>query len=151
MKYPSQHELELQRLAERAEREQAPTGDPQVDRYRLVLRALRRPLATELDADFTATVLQRIARRERQSALEDSIVTVMLLLLSIGGAAFAIPYLAPFIAEMGATVPLADGLLGEARRLLVQLPWPTLIGTGLCIGCVMLIDHLLSRRTAVPG
>ena len=151
MKHPSQVELEVQTRAERAEREQASSGDAQVDRYRLVLRALRRPLATELDADFTARVLQRVAERERQSTLEDSIVTVMLLLLSLGGAAFAFPYLAPLIAEMGSTVPLADNALGQAQSLLAQLPWPTLIGTGLCIGTLMLIDHLLLRRSPVPG
>lgn len=151
MKHPSPAEIELQRQAEQAEREQRAGGDPQVDRYRLVLRALRRPPALELDADFSARVLQRVAQRERQSALEDSVVTVMLLLLSLAGAAFAFPYLAPLIGAMSSTVPLADSVLGQAQGLLAQLPWPTLIGTGLCIGSLMLIDHLLSRRTALPG
>ena len=151
MTHPSHDELELQLRAEQAERTQAASGDPRVDRYRLVLRALRRPLAVELESDFAATVVQRVAQRERQSALEDGIVTVMLLLLGFGGAAFAYPYLAPLIAQMGSSVALADGVLGQVPTLLADLPWPTLIGATLCIGGVALFDHILARRTTLQA
>ena len=56
-------DMRLQAEADRAEREAlAPGGDPRVDRYRLVVRALRRPLQPQLPADFAARVAAMASR-----------------------------------------------------------------------------------------
>ena len=57
-------DMRLQDEAERAEREGLPAGrDPRVDRYRLIVRALRQPLEPRLPADFDTHVAGLALRR----------------------------------------------------------------------------------------
>jgi len=58
-----QHQEKLQDAAARAEREQLPSGDPQVDAYRLIWRALKQPLPVSLPADFAQQVARKLQAR----------------------------------------------------------------------------------------
>jgi hypothetical protein len=103
----------LQAQAELAERQQLPPGgDPQVDRYRLVMRALRQPLALSLPANFAAQVATRVAAPEDSHKLEDWLVTVLLLAMAVAGILFVEPVMAEIVGRLHYSLP--------------TLPWPLL-------------------------
>lgn len=134
----SEHEVRLQALAEQAEREgTAASGDPQLDRYRLVARALRQPLVHDLPADFTARVLARIAQAEERAGFEDAATIVLLLAMAVAGLVVA----APFFGSMAAQFHFA----------LPALPWAQLLAPALCIGGVWLLDRMFTQSRAMPA
>lgn len=133
----SEHEARLQALAEQAEREGlAASGDPQLDRYRLVARALRQPLMHALPEDFAAHVLRRIGHAEERSGLEDGLTTALLLVMAVVGLLVMQPFLGVIIDQFQVSIP--------------DLPWPQLVGSVFCIGVVWQIDRFLtsSRQPA---
>jgi hypothetical protein len=79
----------LQARAEQAERQHLPAGgDAAVDRYRLVLRALRQPPAAQLPADFAHQMAARVAATEEKSSLEDWLTTLLMFALAVAGLVF---------------------------------------------------------------
>jgi hypothetical protein len=133
-------DISAQAEAERAEREQSATsGDPRVDRYRLIVRALRQPLPPRLPADFAARVAAAAEQRERGDGLEDWLIVALLLVMGIVGLLFVGPTLAN-IAHTMVSINLPP------------LPWNQLVMAALCIGIVWAIDtgwmrmHPGSRR-----
>jgi hypothetical protein len=133
-------DISAQTEAERAEREQSATrGDPRVDRYRLIVRALRQPLTQQLPDDFAARVAAAAELRERGDGFEDWLIVALLLVMGIGGLLFIGPTLAN-IAHAMVSISLPP------------LPWNQLVMAALCIGIVWAIDtgwtrmHRGSRR-----
>lgn len=121
-------ELSAQAEAERAERAQsAASGDPRVDRYRLVVRALRRPLPPQLPADFAARVAAVAAKAEREDGFEDWLVVLLMFGLGLGALFFVVPALAGFMHSM-------------VSIQLPAMPWHQLTAALFCIGVVWAID-----------
>lgn len=118
----------LQDVAERAERQGlAAGGDAAVDRYRLVMRALRRPLAVQLPADFAARVAARIVLPEERGSVEDWLVSIVLLGVGVAG----LFYLQPVMA----------GVLASVHFALPKVPWPLLVAGAIAIGVAWAVDH----------
>lgn len=127
------HEMRRQDAAERAEREHAAAGgDPRVDRYRLIVRALRQPLHPQLPADFPARVAAAAEQSEHGDGLEDWLVVGLLLVMGIGGLLFVGPTLAN----------VAHTMVGIS---LPSLPWHQVTMAVLCIGIVWAIDTAATR------
>jgi hypothetical protein len=127
-------EVRLQAEAERAEREgQAPGLDPQLDRYRLIVRALRQPLEPQLPADFAARVA-RLAIRRNSNRFEDVLVSLLLLVMGIVALLFVVPALVKAVQAM-ASMPLP------------ALPWHLLLMAAICIGLVWASDSAWMRTT----
>ncbi len=125
-------EVRLQAAAEKAEREGLPSGhDPELDRHRLVLRALRQEPAAQLSPNFARAMSVLVARREKQAAPEDWVMTALLGVLGIG----ALFYLQPFMAKV----------LGEMHLELPRLPWPMVIATLVAIAAAWAVDQGLLR------
>jgi hypothetical protein len=124
----------LQAEAERAEREHAAAGgDPRLDRYRLIVRALRQPLQMQLPADFAARVVAMAEQREQSDGFEDWLVVLLLLAMAIGGLLFVGPTLANVAHTMvGISMP--------------SLPWHQLVMAMLCIGIVWALDRIVTLR-----
>ena len=134
----SEHEARLQALAEQAEREGAgASGDPQMDRYRLVARALRQPLVHDLPVDFTARVLVRIAQMEERAGFEDAVTIMLLLVMAVVGLVVA----APFFGAMASQFHLA----------MPALPWAQLLASALCIGGFWLLDRKFTPSRPIPA
>ncbi|HEV2608136.1 MAG TPA: hypothetical protein VGT79_09150 [Xanthomonadaceae bacterium] len=129
-------DMRLQAEAERAEREGLPTGrDPRVDRYRLIMRALRQPLEPQLPADFDTDVAELALRRDGDG-FEDLLVSLLLLAMGIGALLFVGPSLAKMTQAMiSITLP--------------PLPWHQVVMAAICIGVVWAIDQGWTR--AHPG
>ena len=122
----------LQAEAERAEREGLPTGrDPRVDRYRLIMRALRQPLEPQLPADFDTRVAELALRRDGDG-FEDVLVSLLLLAMGIG----ALLYVGPSLARMAHAM---------VSITLPPLPWHQGVMAAICIGVVWAIDQGLMR------
>ncbi len=122
------HDKHAQAEAERAEREQsAASGDPRVNRYRLIVRALKQPLQPQLPADFAARVVAAIEQREHGDGLEDWMVVLLLFAMGVGGLLFVGPTLANIAHSM-------------VSISLPPLPWNQLVMAALCIGIVWAID-----------
>ena len=129
----SERQARLQALAESAEKQGLPAaGDPEVDSYRLVLRALRQPPAAGLPADFAARVAARAVQAGDGERLEDGLMSLLLLGLALA----ALFYLWPTLGAVLANVPL--GLPTLAR--LPELPWPLLLAGAASLALVWLID-----------
>lgn len=146
----SKHDADAswQAQAEQAERNGAPAGSPEAERYRLIVRALQRPLALQLPADFAANLQQRVVSNERRSVFEDGLVTVLMLVMVIIGLAVAYPYVVPIVAEVRGSLPVADAVLGAADGALSNVPWKTILAASLCIAGVMGMERLLTRAPA---
>jgi hypothetical protein len=127
-----EHEERLQAEAEAAERQQLPpAGNPAVNEYRLVMRALRQPPPDGLPADFAARVARRVLFAEERGSLEDWLVTLLMLALAVG----ALFYLRPVLGQ----------LAGAFQVSLPALPWPLLFAAGAAIGLAWAIDQGASR------
>lgn len=126
------HEARLQAKAEAAERAGAPPGgNAAVDRYRLVLRALREPLAQQLPAGFAAQVARRITLPEERSSLEDWLTSVALLGVGITGLAFMQPVMASVLASMHVALP--------------PVPWHLLGVAAAAVAMAWLVDRAATR------
>ncbi len=122
------HDARLQDAAERAERlGLAPGADAAVDRYRMVLRALRQPLAVQLPADFAARMSARIVLPEERGSAEDWLVSV--LLFAVGGSGLF--YLQPVMAEV----------LASMNFRLPSVPWPLVLAGGIAIAVAWAVDR----------
>lgn len=118
----------LQELADRAERLHLPnTGDPRVERYRLVLRALAVAPAEQLPADFAASMQRRVLQMEDSFSVED----VLLSLLLLGAALTGLFYMKPVIAT----------LISQWHLSLPSLPWPLLAATAVSVVLAWAIDR----------
>jgi hypothetical protein len=124
----------LQAAAERAEREGLPAGDPQVDAYRLVWRALKQPLPIALSADFAQQVARKLQMREEAAGLEQWLTNLLLITMAVGAAIFALP-------------PLAATLAPVLRATVVQpMPWSLLFVAALGMAAVWLADIAMSTK-----
>ena len=123
-----EQQARLQAEAELAERQRLPaSGRPELDRYRLVLRALRQPLAVQLPADFAATVAARVVLAEDKSSLEDWLMTLLLLALAVAGLVYALP--------------VAASVLGQLHFKLPTLPWPLLVAAVVSVAVAWALDR----------
>jgi hypothetical protein len=126
-------EARAQAEAERAERTNAAaSGDPRVDRYRLIVRALRQPLPPQLPADFAARVVATAARAEQDDGFEDGLVMLLMLGLGLGALFFVVPALAVFVHSM-------------VSIQLPAIPWHQFALALICIGGVWAIDSGWAR------
>jgi hypothetical protein len=134
-RHDSERQQQLQAMAERAERELAPAGDPQVDAYRLVLRALQQPLPDALPAGFAQQVARRLQAHEASSRLERWLTHLLLLIMVVAMAWFAVP---PLVATMAQTLRLANS---EA------LPWSSVCIASAGIGMAWMLDRYWSSAS----
>lgn len=120
-------QLRLQAQAELAERQGRPAGgDPNLDRYRLVLRALRQPLAEQLPIDFARQVAARAALVEDGGSMDDWLVTLLMLGMAIAGVVYVQPAMASIVGHLNFTLP--------------TLPWPLLGAAGASVALAWAID-----------
>ncbi|KFN43075.1 hypothetical protein [Arenimonas oryziterrae] len=119
-----QRHQRLQADAERAEREARAPGDVEVDAYRLVWRALQRPLPPALPADFAAQVARRRPVREDASVLEEGLTMLMWVSMAAGAIYFALPPLSAWFAELW-RLPLMHAM-----------PWPLLLSLAISLFAV---------------
>jgi hypothetical protein len=118
----------LQAEAEAAERLQLPPGgNAVVNEYRLVMRALRQPIADGLPADFAARVARRMMFAEERGSFEDWMISVLMLLM----AAVGLYFIQPLLADVAAMFQLP----------LPALPWPLLGAAALAIVVAWAIDQ----------
>lgn len=123
-----EQEARLQEQAEQAERQRSPaSGNPALDRYRLVLRALRQPLAAQLPADFAAKVAARAVFPEEKASVEDWLMTLLLLAMAVAGLVFALPVMA--------------GILGQLHFNVPTLPWPLLVAAAASVAVAWALDR----------
>lgn len=131
-------ELRLQAAAEQAERLGQPAGvDPELDRHRLVIRALNRPTALQLPADFAARLAKRIELAEEKSGVEDWLMTLLLLGVGVIGLVYMQPVIALVVQRVHIEVP--------------QLPWPMIAATGAAIAVAWIVDRSASRGFTSAG
>jgi hypothetical protein len=130
-----QQEEKLQDAAENAERERLPAGDPNVDAYRLVLRALKRPLPIALPADFAQQVVRKLQAREEAASVERWLTNAVMVTMAISAVFFALP-------------PLASALAPVFRATVAEpVPWSLILVAGLGLAAVWLTDSaVLARR-----
>lgn len=127
-----ERDARLQAQAEAAERAGLPAGgNAAVDRYRLVMRALRQPTDAQLPAGFAAQVAARIAHPEERSAFEDWLVSVALLAVGIAGLTYLQPVMATVLAGMHVSLP--------------QVPWHLLAAAAAAVAVAWLVDRGASR------
>lgn len=129
-----QQQEKLQNDAERAERERLPAGDPQVDAYRLVWRALKQPLPVSLPSDFAQQVLRKLQIREEAAGFEQWLTNALLVMMAIGAAIFGLP-------------PLAATLARVLRATAAQpMPWSLMFVAVLGMVAVWLVDVALAGK-----
>lgn len=125
-------EARLQAAAEQAERQGLPSGiDPELDRMRLVIRALRQEPTAQLSPNFARAVAVLAARREKRAAPEDWVMTALMGLLGIGGLVYMMPIMGKVMGEMHVSLP--------------RLPWPMVIATVVAIAAAWAVDQGLLR------
>jgi hypothetical protein len=124
----------LQAMAERAERDRLPTGDPDVDAYRLVLRALKQPLPLALPADFAQQVARRLQFREEAADLERWLTSGLMVAMAIVAAWLALP-------------PLAATLAQALRATAAQpMPWAWMFVAAIGMAAVWVTDFAVTAR-----
>lgn len=125
-------EARLQAAAEQAERLGQPAGsDPELDRHRLVIRALNRPTALQLPADFAARIAKRILVAEEKSSIEDWLMTALLFGMGVIGLVYMQPVIALVVQRVHIDMP--------------QLPWSMLAATLAGIAVAWAVDRGASR------
>lgn len=130
-------EARLQAAAEQAERLGLQSGlDPELDRMRLVIRALRQEPAAQLSPNFARAVAVLAARREKRAAPEDWVMTALMGVLGIGSLVYVMPIMAKLMGGMHLSLP--------------RLPWPMVIATVFAIAAAWALDqgvlHFESKR-----
>jgi hypothetical protein len=127
-----ERDARLQAQAEAAERAGlGASGNAGVDRYRLVLRALRQPLEAQLPAGFAAQVAARVAHPEERTAFEDWLVSVALLALGVTGLFYLQPVMATVLAGVHVSLP--------------PVPWHLLAAAAAAVAVAWLVDRGASR------
>jgi hypothetical protein len=128
-----EQEERLQAEAEAAERQAAPAGgNPAVDQYRLVLRALRREPVEGLPLDFAARIARRVLFAEERGTFEDWMITALMLVMA-GGALY---YLQPILAKVVAAIDIP----------LPSLPAPLLVAAAVAVLAAWATEQGLARR-----
>lgn len=123
-----EQQARLQAQAELAERQQLPaSGDPALDSYRLVIRALRQPPAAQLPADFASRVANRIGFSEERSTLEDWLMTGLMLVLAVTGLFYMRPVMASLLVQFHFQLP--------------SLPWPLLGAAAVSVAVAWALDR----------
>jgi hypothetical protein len=127
-------EERLQAEAEAAERAGLPPGgDPVVNEYRLVVRALRQPPNIPgLPMDFARRVARRAIYAEERGSFEDWFVVVLMLGMAVGALYFL--------------QPLAAGIVASFNMKLPSVPWPLLVATALSVAAAWAVDQGLAHR-----
>ena len=119
-----EEQARLQQLAEQAERQRLPaSGDPSLDSYRLVIRALRQPLRLELPSDFAARVAARATVPEESSRLEDWLMSLLLLVLAGGGLFYVAPVMAGVASQLDIHLPAVPWHLLAAAAASIAVAW----------------------------
>jgi hypothetical protein len=127
-------DVRRQAEAEIAERGGLATGrDPEVDRHRLIVRALRQPLEPQLPDDFAVRVAKLAAHRSG-TGVEDFLLTSLLLVLGI----VALLFVGPALAKAAQMI--------VSSQLPAQLSWRPLGTAAVCIGLVWMIDSGWMRK-----
>lgn len=119
-----EREARLQAQAEHAEKLRLPAGsDPRLDSYRMVIRALRQPLAAQLPADFAALVARRKFVPEEKGSPEDWLVTLLMLAMAVGGVIYVKPLMADIASRLHFNLPTLPLPLLGAAIVSVLLAW----------------------------
>lgn len=132
-----ERQAQLQAAAEQAERLGMASADPEVERYRAVIRALRRPLPMQLPADFARQVAEQAERRHASAGLEAWLTRTMMLLMIVVGLALALPTLGTALETTMALMP--------------RLPIGFVVAAVLSVGAVWLIDLGWTRGHAIAA
>ena len=129
-----EQQARLQAQAELAERQRLPaSGDPALDSYRLVIRALKQPPAAQLPSDFAARVAARVGFSEEPSSPEDWLMTGLILVLAVTGLFYIRPVMA--------------GIISQFHFQLPSLPWPLLGAAAVSVAVAWALDRgALSRH-----
>jgi hypothetical protein len=128
-----ERDARAQAEAVRAEHAGLPAGgDARVDRYRLIVRALREPVLPELPAGFAARVAARLERAPAGGGFEERVTGILVSMLGIVALVFAGPICFDALRILLATVLATPALQSIAAA-------------GVCIGAVWLLDRGWSR------
>lgn len=125
-------ELEHQAAADQAERERRPAGDPAVDAYRLVARAVRQAPLPALPADFARQLAARIRKRDEGLGPEEIVLVSLMAVMCIGAALFAGPALMAALAPLNLRLP--------------SLPWHWVIATAIGLALAAGLDRGWNHR-----
>ena len=118
----------LQSQAELAERLGSPPGrDAELERHRLVIRALSRPLGVDLQPDFAARMATLVEASEEHAGVEDWLTMALMLAMAVAGLAYVLPVLAQVGSRLHMTLP--------------SLPWPLLAGAAASIVVAWALDR----------
>ena len=129
-----ERESGLQAEAERAERAGLPaTGDAAVDRYRLVVRALREPPDAILPAGFAARVAAIAERTPSRAAFEERLTGILLCVLGLVALLFAGGICIDALRVVLLQVRVTPGLQPVAAAVA-------------CIALVAMLDRAWTRR-----
>lgn len=133
----TEREARLQAAAEQAERSGQPAGEPGVDAYRLVIRAVRQAAMPGLPEDFARRVTARVSPASDKASFEDGMVTLLLLGMALGGGGYFLPRFWPLISSL-VSVPAVN---------LPTVSWPLLAAAAAGIGIAWAIDRLWDHRS----
>ena len=125
---PREPDDRLPAAAEAAERQGLPPGgNPVVNEYRMVMRALRRPPSDGLPADFAARMARRVLFAEERGSMEDWLVTALMLGLAAAALIYMLPVLAKVVGAFHVSLPTA--------------PWPLLVAAAVAVGLAWAIEQ----------
>jgi hypothetical protein len=114
----------LQARAEQAEQQRIPaSGDPALDGYRLVIRALKQPPAAQLPANFATKIAAAIPEAKETHSLEDWLMTLLLLVMAVAGLVYVQPVMASLSAQFRVNIPTLPWPLLGAAAVSVALAW----------------------------
>jgi hypothetical protein len=133
-----ENEIRLQAAAEQAERNGQASGDPAVDAYRLIIRAVRQAAMPGLPEDFSRRVSARVSPTGDKASFEDGMVTLLLLGMALGGGAYFLPRF----------WPLLSSLVSLPAMKLPGVSWPLLVAAALGLGVAWAIDKLWDHRSS---
>lgn len=126
-----EREARLQAAALEAERLGLPSGDPALDRERLLLRALRRVPDAALPADFAQRVAERAERSPHRAGAEDWLMTLLLGGLGVGALFYLQPYLLVVLRSLHFEMP--------------PVPWSMVGATAVAIAAAWVVDQGATR------
>jgi len=132
-----ENEIRRQAAAEQAERSGSPAGDPAVDGYRVVIRAVRQAAMPGLPEDFARRVSARVSPAGDKASFEDGMVTLLLLGMALGGGAYFLPRFWPLISS----------LVSLPAIKMPGVSWPLLAAAALGLGLAWAIDKLWDHRS----
>ena len=112
-----------QTAAEHAEKSAAPPGNPEVDAYRLVIRAVRQAQMPAMPGDFSTRVASRVALSADRAGFEDGMVTLLLLGMALGGGGYFLPRVWPALSFLPISLPHLSWNLLLAAAAGLALAW----------------------------